>query len=137
MIKLHNLSIKWNYDDEAVLSMAHSTDKVLEAFFTMKDWEFIKRCFKDISEEKEVFYENKGLYFESDYVILCVDDEETRLQKHECLKTFSYLYDLMIHGAHDDHHSVRYETWWHEFIEAFYQLQCKIKIEEEFYKDKK
>ena len=41
----------------------------------------------------------------------------------------------MITGANDDHHSVRYEPWWQEFTDVYYQLKCKIQIQEQLQKE--
>jgi hypothetical protein len=134
MHKLQRLSIQWNYDIDANLTIVKSPDKVLETFFIMKDWEFVRNCFHDIYKEKEAEYEEKRACFKDDYVKLYVNEEETRMERSEFLKVFLHLYDLMITGANDDHHSVRYEPWWQEFTEVYYQLKCKIEIQEQLKK---
>lgn len=131
MHKLQRLSIQWNYDNDANMTIVQSSDKVLEAFFIMQDWEFIRHCFHDIYTENEAEYGEKRVCFNDEFVELHVYEENTKLEKTECLKVFIHLYDLMITGANDDHHSVRYEPWWQEFTEVFYQLKCKIQIHEQ------
>jgi hypothetical protein len=39
-----------------------------------------------------------------------------------------YIY-VLIEGANEDHHTVRYETWWQDFIEKFFLLEERCKIE--------
>lgn len=135
MYKLQRLNIQWNYDNDANMTIVESSDKVLEDFFVMKDWEFVRHCFHDINKEVEAEYEEKRIDFDDEFVELYVHEEKTRLERTECLKVFFHLYDLMIIGANDDHHSVRYEPWWQEFTEVYYQLKCKIQIQEQLQKE--
>jgi len=131
MHKLEQLSIEWNYDNDALLSIAKSTDNVLQEFFSMRDWDFVRNCFEDIYKEADTQYNEKRLEFTDKLAYLYVNDTVSKIEKHECLKAFVRLYDLMVMGANDDHHSVRYEPWWQEFIEVFYQLKCKLEIQEQ------
>ncbi|HIC43590.1 MAG TPA: hypothetical protein EYO73_04640 [Sulfurimonas sp.] len=133
MYKLKKLSLQWNYDISENMTIALSTDPVLEAFFTMKDWDFIRHCFNDLWEENEFEYEEKSVVFEGQYVNLYVNDNKTSLEKEECLRVLSQLYDLMIIGANEDHHNVRYETWWQEFTEVNYKMKCKIEMQDNIY----
>ena len=131
MYKLQQLSIEWNYDNDALLSIAKSTDIVLQEFFSMCDWEFVRHCFEDIYKEVDTSHNEKGIEFSGDTSYIYVNEKVSNIQKHECLKAFVGLYDLMITGANDDHHSVRYEPWWQEFTEVFYLLKCKVEIQEQ------
>ena len=134
MHKLHQLSIEWNYDNDAMLSIAKSPNDVLQKYFSMKDWDFIRHCFLDMYEETQTEYEEKCIIFNDDTVHILVENRETQMPKIEYFKALSSLYDCMIIGANDDHHSVRYETWWQEFTEIFYQLNRKIEIQEQLMK---
>lgn len=131
MHKLEQLTIAWNYDNDALLSIAKSTDMVLQEFFSMRDWNFVRHCFEDIYQEVDTEYNEKRIEFSNDISYIYVNGKVSEIQKHECLKAFIWLYDLMIIGANDDHHSVRYEPWWQEFTEVFYQLKCKVEIQEQ------
>ena len=132
MTMLHPLKIEWNYDIDERMTLTQSSEPVLEDFFCMKSWEFIRCSFKNIYEEKNTEFEGKGLEFNGSHVTLYVNEDLTYLGKSECMRIFYHLYDVMIMGANDDHHSVRYEPWWQEFTEVFYQMKCKIEIENEF-----
>ena len=131
MHKLEQLSIEWNYDNDALLSVAKSTDPVLQKFFSMSNWDFVRHCFEDVYKTVDTQYNEKRIEFSGSLTYLYVDDNLSEIQTHECLKAFVWLYDLMIIGANDDHHSVRYEPWWQEFTEVFYQLKRKLEIQEQ------
>ena len=128
MHKLQRLSIEWNYNNDTLLTIAKSHDPVLEEFFSMQDWDFVRHCFMDIWEESEAEFGDKRIDFNHGIVNLYVHNNCTSIERAESLRVFLYLYDLMIVGANDDHHSVRYEPWWQEFTEVYYQLRCKIEI---------
>jgi len=132
MTKLHHLKIEWNYDTDDRMTLVQSSEPVLEDFFCMRNWEFIRKCFHDIFEETDTGFQEKRLDFHGNNVIFSINERETQLDRFECLRVFYHLYDVMIIGANDDHHSVRYEPWWQEFTEVFYQMKCKIEIENEF-----
>lgn len=132
MTKLHCLKIEWNYDIDERMTLTQSSDPILEDFFCMKDWEFIRYSFKNIFEETNTEFQGKRVEFEGPQVFLYIGEKVSQLEKSECLRVFYHLYDVMIIGANDDHHSVRYEPWWQEFTEVFYQMKCKIEIENEF-----
>lgn len=130
MYKLQKLSIQWNYDTDNNMTIALSSDNVLEAFFSMKDWDFVRHSFTDAWEEHDFEYEEKRVEFEGQYVHLYVDEKKTSLEKEEYLRVQAHLYDLMIIGANEDHHNVRYEMWWQDFTEVNYKIKCKIEIQE-------
>jgi len=121
----------WNYDNDAFLSIAKSTDSVLEDFFSMQSWEFIRHCFDDIYNEVDTEHEHKRIEFTPKFANIYVNDNKSQMQKHECLKAFITLCDLMMIGANDDHHSVRYEPWWQDFTQTLYLLRCKIEVQEQ------
>jgi len=131
MHKLQDLSIEWNYDNDALLSIAKSSDTVLQDFFSMQDWNFVRHCHNDIYNERDTEHNEKRIEFSGTLSYIYVEEKMSTIQTHECLKVFTQLYDLMVVGANDDHHSVRYEPWWHEFIELCYQLKRKIELQEQ------
>ncbi|MDF1880652.1 hypothetical protein JHD50_04925 [Sulfurimonas sp. MAG313] len=128
MNKLHSLAIQWNYDTNEELTLAQSSDPVLKSFFTFKDWEFIQKNFKNIWEEEELDFEDRKIAFLDKEVCLWVKDRSAYLPKDEFLRVLASLYDLMIIGANEDHHSIRYEPWWQEFTEINYKMKCKIEM---------
>ena len=128
MYKLQKLSIAWNYDTDNNMTVATSSDKVLEIFFSMKNWDFVRYGFSDIWEERDFEYEEKRVEFNTQDVFLYSEETKTSLDKQEYLRVMAHLYDLMIIGANEDHHNVRYETWWQEFTEVNYKMKCKIEM---------
>ncbi len=122
------VEIRWNYDNDANMTVAESDDKVLKAFFSIDDWEFVRHFYRAVLEEADVEYQNRRLDFEKSFVCLGIDDEETIIDKQSCLRSFSRLFDEMIMGANDDHHNIRYEVWWQVFTETNYQLKQKMEL---------
>ncbi len=129
MYKLQELEIRWNDGIDAYMTEVHSSDPVLKAFFRIHDWDFIRHIFQAVADESSVEYEQRSIVFDQDSVGLYIGDEQTWLDKTEALKVFFYLFDLMIVGANDDHHGVRYEPWWQEFTEMSYRLKYKIDLQ--------
>lgn len=128
MYKLQRLNITWSDDIDAYMTKVESSDNVLKEFFRIKDWDFIRNIFHSVIDEEFVEYENKSIVFETDKVNLYVDGNMSQLDRYEYLNVFLHLFDLIIVGANDDHHGVRYEPWWQEFTEVSYQLKCKIEM---------
>jgi len=133
MYKLEKLSIQWNYDIDENMTIALSPDPVLKDFFSMKSWEFVRHSFNEVWEENSFELDEKKVDFEGNYVVLSVDNNQTHLEKEEYLRVLSQLYDLMIIGANEDHHNVRYETWWQDFTEVNYKMKCKIEMQDNTY----
>lgn len=129
MHRLEQLDIRWSDDIDAYMTQVESTDPVLKAFFRIKDWAFIRHIFQAIADESSVEHDERSIVFDQGSVRLYIGDEQTQLEKSECLNVFFYLFDLMIVGANDDHHGVRYEPWWQEFTEVNYQLKYKIDLQ--------
>lgn len=128
MHKLDRLRIEWNHDIDAYMTKVESADAVLREFFRIHDWDFIRHTFQAIAEETSVEYQDRGISFEKNIVRLYIGDGDTELDKLECMNIFLYLFDLLIVGANDEHHGVRYEPWWQEFTEVNYQLKYKLDL---------
>jgi hypothetical protein len=110
------------------MTRVDSPDKVFKEFFRIKDWDFIRHVYHAVLEEESVDFENKSIVFEEEMVCVYIDERMSKLHRHECMKIFLHLFDLMIVGANDDHHGIRYEPWWQEFTEATYQLRRKVEV---------
>lgn len=128
-IVLDKLEIRWNDDIDAYMTKVESYDPVLKEFFRIHDWDFVRYVFQAVADECSIEYEERSIVFDQNSVRLYVGDKETRLEKSECLNIFFYLFDLMIVGANDDHHGVRYEPWWQEFTEVSYRLKYKTELQ--------
>jgi len=135
MQKLPRLNIDWNDDIDVYMTKVESVDSVLEAFFRIEKWDFIRKIFSSVLLEDTVEYEDKKIVFTDDSVYLHVDEQSTSMQTLECLKVFFHLFDLMIVGANEDHHAIRYEPWWQEFTEVNYQLKYKIEVQAQLYEE--
>ena len=131
MRKLQSVRISWNDDIDGCMTKVESPNRVLQDFFHIQEWEFVRHVFQAVFDESSIEYQNRGIAFKGDSVILSVDSRETELERSEYMDIFFHLFDLMIVGANDDHHAVRYEPWWQEFTEVSYQLKHKIELRNE------
>lgn len=127
MYRPPRLTITWNDDIDAYMTKVESPDEILREFFKIKGWDFIRHIYHAVVEEEDIEFENKSIVFD-DMVGLYVDNNVTQLDRYECMNIFFHLFELLIIGANDEHHGVRYEPWWQEFTESSYQLRCKIAV---------
>ena len=127
---LSKVKIIWNEGIDNYMTLAESSQNVLKEFFTISDWQFIKHIYQATIDESDVEYEKKAISFcSNDTVVLSCNKEEVEIAKEEFIKLMSHLFDLMIVGANDDHHGIRYEPWWQTFTEVNYRLQHKVQLE--------
>jgi len=118
-----SVQIEWNEDIDIYMTYAKSSDPLLESFFSVNEWAFVRHLYLAIAQESEFEYADRSLQFEEKSVILADAYTSVRLDKSEFLAMAVDLFDIMIVGANNDHHSVRYEPWWLEFTESAYQLR--------------
>ncbi len=123
------VDIRWYEGLENYMSVARSEDPVLEQFCTVREWDFIKAIYGAIFSEHDLHLDEKGFEFNAGKVLLYNSSGETELDKYDFFRLVGRLYDVLIEGANEDHHTVRYETWWQEFIDKFFLLQERCKIE--------
>ena len=128
-LALSSVNIIWNEGIDNYMTLAESSDSVLKQFFSIDDWQFIKHIYQAVIDESNVQYKEKGIAFYKDTVILSCDEEESEIEKEEFFKLIAYLFDLMVVGANDDHHGIRYEPWWQTYTEVSYRLQHKVQLE--------
>jgi hypothetical protein len=126
---LYSVEIIWNEGVDKYMTLAKSSQLVLRQFFSISDWQFIKHIYQAVIDESNVQYQEKAIAFNNNTVILSCNEEEVKMEKKEFIKLISHLFDLMIIGANDDHHGVRYEPWWQAFTEVNYRLQHKVELE--------
>ncbi len=124
-----SVNIIWNEGIDNYMTLAESPDSVLRQFFSIDDWQFIKHIYQAVIDESNVQFKEKGIAFNNDTVILTCCDEDTEIGKDVFFKLIAYLFDLMIVGANDDHHGIRYEPWWQTYTEVSYRLQHKVQFE--------
>ena len=123
------VKIEWYEGLDNFMSVAQSDDAVLAYFFTVRDWDFIKEIYSAVVIEDDIHRENSGFEFSSNMVTIYNEEGETQLGKYDFYMLISRLYNVLIEGANEDHHTVRYETWWQDFIEKFFLLEERCKIE--------
>lgn len=123
------VEITWDEGIDNYMTRAESPDKVLKQFFSIDDWQFIKHIYQAVIDESSVQYKEKEIIFLKDSVILSYNEEEAQIGKEEFFKLMAKLFDLMIVGANDDHHGIRYEPWWQTYTEVSYRLQHKVQLQ--------
>lgn len=126
---MYRVEIIWNEGVDKYMTLAKSSQLVLRQFFSISDWQFIKHIYQAVIDESNVQYQEKAIAFNNNTVILSCNEEEVKMGKEEFIKLISHLFDLMIIGANDDHHGIRYEPWWQAFTEVNYRLQHKVELE--------
>lgn len=118
---LQNVTLKWNDDIDNVLVNIESDNNILVSFFTIKDWDIIKAIHDDALAHVDCSFEDKALSFISvngiDFVDVITDEGEVRLHLQDFYTLLQQLFDIMIDGANEDHHSVRYEPWFESFTQ--------------------
>jgi len=119
---LHDVNIYWNEDIDSVLVKVESTDDVLNSFFSIKDWDIIKAMHEAVVDHDDFSFESQGFSFVCsngvDFVDLFFETDETRIHLEDFNSLMQHLFDLMIDGANEDHHSVRYEPWFEHFTQS-------------------
>ncbi len=128
ILTLDDIRIIWDEGTDNYMTRVESPSSVLGKFFSIDDWQFIKQIYQAVLDESTVFYKEKGISFLGDLVILSCGEEEAEIGKEEFFKLMAKLFDLMIVGANDDHHGVRYEPWWQSYTEVSYRLQHKVQV---------
>lgn len=123
-----SVQIEWNEDIDIYMTHAKSSDPFLESFFSVKEWAFVRHLYLSVAQESAFEYADRSVEFEEKSVILADSLASVRLDKSEFVGMALNLFDIMIVGANNDHHSVRYEPWWHEFTESAYQLRRTMQM---------
>ncbi len=121
--------IQWYDGLENYMSVAESESPVLAHFFTVKAWDFVRNIYGALLAEEDCHLETGGFEFAGSDVLIYDQSGEIRVDRFDFYESIGFLFDVLIVGANEEHHSVRYEPWWHEFTETFFQLQERCKIE--------
>jgi hypothetical protein len=123
-----SVQIEWNEDIDIYMTHAKSSDPLLESFFSVKEWAFVRHLYRAVTQESGFDYADRSVEFEEKSVVLADSLASVRLDKAEFVGMAVELFDIVIVGANSDHHSVRYEPWWHEFTESAYQLKRTMQM---------
>lgn len=128
MERCREVSIAWHEGLENYMSVARSDDRALAHFFTVREWDFIQNIYLAVADENDLHLDETGFLFNGDAVEIYTPDGESRIDKRCFLLLIQRLYETLIEGANEDHHSVRYEPWWQTFIDTAYALDAKCNI---------
>lgn len=125
------VKISWNEGHDAFLTSVESTDSVLKAFFSIKNWDDVHDISKCVATHKSFVSDECGFDFK------VIEDKAKVTIYHQSLSTYldesaflQYaldLFELLIAGANDNHHTIRYEPWWHAFCEYMFQVREQLK----------
>ncbi len=126
---MYDVNIEWDDTTGAYMTLAESHNPVLRKFFSIKDWNLIKNIYQAVNDEYDVQYMQRSIEFYTNRVLLAFEEESTELKKDEFFYLVAHLFDIMITGANEDHHAVRYEPWWQAYTEVSFRLQCRVKLE--------
>jgi hypothetical protein len=128
MMRGEQVRITWYDGLDNYMSVVQSEDTVLAGFFTVQEWDFIKRIYLPVAQENDFHLDERGFIFHGDTVEIYTPKGETCIAKSVFFSLVRRLYAVLIEGANEDHHSVRYEEWWQAFIDAAYALDTKCDI---------
>ncbi|WP_345977928.1 hypothetical protein [Sulfurimonas sp. HSL3-7] len=128
MTRAEQIRITWYDGLDNYMSVVHSEDTVLAGFFTVREWDFIQCIYLPVARESDLHLDDRGFLFHGDAVEIYTPEGETRIAKSDFFSLLRRLYAVLIEGANEDHHSVRYEPWWQAFIDAAYALDTKCDI---------
>jgi hypothetical protein len=120
--------ISWYDGLENYMTVAESADAVLASFFTVRDWDFVRSFYPAVVEEIDLHVADKGFLFCGNTIEIYTSEGKTRIAEETFFVLMQNLCEILIDGANEDHHTVRYELWWQEFIDAAYALDAKCDI---------
>jgi hypothetical protein len=120
--------ISWYDGLENYMTVAESADAVLASFFTVRDWDFVRSFYPAVVEENDLHVADKGFLFCGNTIEIYTLEGKTRIAEETFFVLMQNLCEILIDGANEDHHTVRYELWWQEFIDAAYALDAKCDI---------
>jgi len=123
------VQIRWYEGLENFMCTAQSSDAVLAAFFTVREWSFVRAIFEAVVSEADVHLGESGFVFKGNSVEIYTPEGETSLDRHRFFHLVDRLYSVVIDGANEDHHNVRFEPWWQTFIETAFILQQRCKAQ--------
>jgi len=127
---VESVDIFWHEGDDKALTSVNSDNVVLKDFFEIQGWQSVHEMSKCVATHKTFDESGRGFEFkirENEAVVeVYTDSGYALLQESAFISLMLYLFELLIAGANDNHHTIRYEPWWQAFIEYMYQIQDQI-----------
>ena len=127
---LDEVKIIWNEGHDTYLTHVESSEPVLKDFFQLDGWEQIHTMSKCVAVHHDFECGRKGFLFKGiagrSCVELYTDKGSSTLSESDFLTLMLYLFELLIAGANDDHHTIRYEIWWFSFTNYMFQIQEQL-----------
>lgn len=127
---IEGVAISWHEGDEKVLTSVKSDNVILKEFFEIQGWQTVHDMSKCVATHKRFDENGQGFEFkirDNEAVVeLYTLSGHAILQERGFISLMLYLFELLIAGANDNHHTIRYEPWWQAFIEYMYQIQDQI-----------
>ena len=127
---MHNLSIKWNDGNDAILTDISSSEPILSDYFRLENWNEVHDMSKAVATHTRFDGANRGFSFvkqnEKPFVDIYTDEGSVLVEEYFFIEKSLYLFELLIAGANEHHHTIRYETWWHAFTNYMFQIQEQI-----------
>lgn len=125
-----SLDIKWNHGHDVALTEIKSSNEVLTSFFTLQNWREIHDMSKAVAMHQSFYGETSSFSFVKKdaalFVDVYTDEGSIRIDERFFIEKSLYLFELLIAGANEHHHTIRYETWWHAFTDYMFAVQEQI-----------
>jgi len=127
---IEGVKIFWHEGDEKVLTTVESDNSVLRDFFEIHGWKDVYEMSKCVATHENYDEGESGFTFKSfegqPQVEIYTSLGHAIIEESHFIVLMLYLFELLIAGANDNHHTIRYEPWWQAFIEFMFQIQEQI-----------
>lgn len=122
--------ITWNEGHDTYLTEVESEDVILKAFFEIEGWQEIHSMSKCVALHANFYGTDCGFSFKTvdtqALVEIYTPKGESQISEIAFMNLALYLFELLISGANENHHTIRYEPWWHDFTSYMFQIQEQI-----------
>ena len=121
-LALQGCDIQWNDDlSTKILSTFTPQNDILVAvhdFFTFTNWDDVFTFSNTLVSNKnfQSIQNDRGVEIRLNTYLLYSENAEYMLEKEDFFKLVNQLFYVLIEGAVEHHHTVRYDSKWHDFI---------------------
>jgi len=119
-------TLSWDQGLEASLIEVQTDDDILREFFSIDDWKLVETFHEPLVLEHNAQWNNRGFDFCFDGVEVYTEQGSSKLSKEEFLTLMYKLFIILIDGANEEHHTVRYQPWWHLFVDNTNRIAQKL-----------